>query len=211
MTGAPLPFAVCERLRFGDDQRSFHPCGLVSRDRAVEHVLAGFMDLQVNDAAGRLCQREVDIGLLRRLLVSVLPGSTEVRDVDVGVDLVDREVVEGRVMVLNRDLDDVAHLHFEHVRGEGQPRHVDEEQRVLGCCLKVCGVVFDGGVQVTISVLIRVVRVVGSVMVIGVGVMVIGCVVRVVGVIVGRVGGVRRVVNVCGSVTCIPGAFVSGT
>lgn len=219
MTGAPLLIAVCERLGFRDDQRSFHPCGLVSRHRAVEHVLAGLVDLQVNDAAGRLCQREVDIGLIRRLLVCVLPGPTQVRDVDIRVDLIDREVVEGRFGVLNRDLDNVAHLHFEHAGGEGQSRHVDEEQRVLGRHLKEIRVVRVGHIHVAhvVSVCVTVIMVICVTVIVIVGrvgrvtvVVRVGVCVTVI-VRVGRVGSVRRVVNVCGRIACVTGCIVTGT
>ena len=124
--------------------------------------------------------------------------------------------MEGRFGVLNCDLDNFAHLHFKHARGEGQPRHVDEEQRVLGRHLKVIRVV---SVSVTIIVRIGVTVIVGScvvrvrvIVVSRVGVTVIVVVSVAVIVRVGRVGGRRvAVVNVFGRVTCVAGAFVSGT
>lgn len=58
-------------------------------DGAVEDVLAGFVDLQMNDAATGLCQREVDIGHRGCLRVLMLLRTSQVRDVDIGVYLVD--------------------------------------------------------------------------------------------------------------------------
>ena len=78
------------------------------------------MDLQVNDAAASLRQRKVDIGIFGCLRVFVLPGSTQVRDVDISVDLVDREVVEGRFAVLNGDLDNFARLDLDYTWSEGK-------------------------------------------------------------------------------------------
>ncbi len=55
-----------------NDQRPHHTGLTVARHGAVDHVLARLVDLHVHHAAGGLSQREVNSGVLLRLLMEVL-------------------------------------------------------------------------------------------------------------------------------------------
>ena len=110
-----------------DDQRPFHACFLMTGNRAVEDVLSWLAHFHVNNASTSLGESEVNVGLAFRLEVRVFASSAEVRDVDIGSNLINREVVQERVYVLNGDFDDILGVHFQHIRRERETRHLDEE------------------------------------------------------------------------------------
>ena len=110
-----------------DDQRPFHACFPVTGNRAVEDVLSWLAHFHVHNASTSLGESEVNVGLAFRLDVRVFASSAEVGDVDIGINLINREVVQERLYVLNGDFDDIPGVHLQHIRREREARHLDKE------------------------------------------------------------------------------------
>ena len=84
-----------------NDLCAFHAGLSLSWDHAVEDVLTWLVDFQVRSTGGGLCQREMNVGLRLRFCVQVLASTSQVRDVQIGIDLIDREIVQGSLHILD--------------------------------------------------------------------------------------------------------------
>ena len=109
----------------------------MARDRAVEDVLAWFVDLHVHDTGAGLCQREMNVGFQLRFCVYVLARPSQVGDMHIGIDLIVREVVQASLNILDGDFKDFSGIHLQDRWREREVRHLDQVQLILRSSLQV--------------------------------------------------------------------------
>ena len=103
----------------------------MSWDHAVEDVLTWLVDFQVHSTRAGLCQREMNVCLRLRFCVQVLASTTRVRDVHIGIDLIDREIVQDSLHILDGDFKDFPGIHLQDFGRERKIRHLYQVQLVL--------------------------------------------------------------------------------